>query len=229
MTPSLSPQVSFVVVSRNDDHGGDLTGRMQTFLNALGAQCDQHRLAAQLIVVEWNPPQSRRSLLEELNWPVSRHLDTRIFTVPPHVHSEIASGRPLPIFQMIAKNVGIRRSSAPWVIATNIDIIFSDGLMSFLSNYRFRHNSFYRTDRWDVPSRVQQEVSVEKQLNLCETHPLRRYSRLASFDFETNQEVAIYPAPRFFQRRYVGGIYRRYFPRPLKSALRRYGHLFERG
>ena len=47
--------------------------------------------------------------------------------------SELKASERLPLFQMIGKNVGIRRSRAPFVLATNVDIIFSDALFSFLA------------------------------------------------------------------------------------------------
>jgi hypothetical protein len=50
---------------------------------------------------------------------------------------------------MIGKNVGIRRSAAPYVLATNIDILFSDELFAFLQT-GMKPNAMYRVDRHDV-------------------------------------------------------------------------------
>ena len=47
--------LSVVATARNDDHGGNLLGRMQLFVDSLLAQCREHGLAAELILVEWNP------------------------------------------------------------------------------------------------------------------------------------------------------------------------------
>src|SRR5688500_10937699 len=61
--------LSVVATSRNDNHGGFLTHRMQHFVDGLAAQCARHGLRAELILVEWNPPADRVPLAEELRWP----------------------------------------------------------------------------------------------------------------------------------------------------------------
>ena len=38
------PYLSIVATTRNDDHGGSLLRRTQTFVNALVAQCNRHEL-----------------------------------------------------------------------------------------------------------------------------------------------------------------------------------------
>ncbi len=58
--------LSIVVVSRNDNHGGDMTRRMRLFVNGLIHQCNKFNLQAELIFVEWNPPKGRPLLSEIL-------------------------------------------------------------------------------------------------------------------------------------------------------------------
>ena len=53
--------------------------------------------------------------------------------MPPGVHRRYQYSEALPLYQMIAKNVGIRRARGQFVLATNIDIIFSDELVEYLS------------------------------------------------------------------------------------------------
>ena len=43
---------SFVAASRNDDHGGDLLRRTQSFINLLALQAERHRLRAELVLVD---------------------------------------------------------------------------------------------------------------------------------------------------------------------------------
>ena len=127
--------LSVVATSRNDNHGGFLTQRMQHFTDGLIAQCKRHRLRAELIMVEWNPPAERRPLAEELAWPQDcGPVDVRIITVPRELHARLPHGDKLPLYQMIAKNVGIRRARGRFVLATNIDILFSDEAMRFMSD-----------------------------------------------------------------------------------------------
>src|SRR5690349_18657287 len=117
------PRFSFVATSRNDDHGGDVLRRTQSFINRLADQCERHKAAAELILVEWNPTVSRGSLEEVLAWPRgSEWFNARIVTVPAQLHLAHRHGTRLALFQMIGKNVGIRRARGEHIIATNIDI-----------------------------------------------------------------------------------------------------------
>ena len=50
------PYLSVVATARNDNHGGNLLGRMQIFVDAWINQAKRHNLASELILVEWNPP-----------------------------------------------------------------------------------------------------------------------------------------------------------------------------
>ena len=123
--------MSVVATARNDDHGGNPLYRMQLFVNGLIAQCDRHRLPAELVLVEWNPPADRPRLAEVLEWPESEGwCDVRIVEVPHELHMRLEHADRLPLFQMIGKNVGIRRARGRFVLATNIDILFSDDLVA---------------------------------------------------------------------------------------------------
>src|SRR5947208_13551885 len=102
------PMLSVVATSRNDDHGGSLTRRMQTFVNAFISQCQRHDLRAELILVEWNPPADRPRLAEALKWPADPSpCEVRIIEVPETLHRRFKCAEALPLFQMIGKNVGI--------------------------------------------------------------------------------------------------------------------------
>lgn len=165
--------LSLVATSRNDNHGGFLTQRMQHFADGFVAQCRRHALRAELILVEWNPPADRRPLADELIWPQDCGLcDIRIITVPRELHDRLPYGDKLPLFQMIAKNVGIRRARGRFVLATNIDILFSDGAMRFMRE-RLREGHLYRTDRLDVPTEVPSSADFSDVLEFCRHEAFR--------------------------------------------------------
>ena len=48
--------LSLVATARNDDHGGNLRGRMQAFVSGFLEQCKRFNISSELILVEWNPP-----------------------------------------------------------------------------------------------------------------------------------------------------------------------------
>lgn len=176
------PQISFVVTSRNDNHGGSLLRRMQVFVTALLEQCDRHELPAELIIVEWNPPSDRPDLQAALTWPESPgYCQVRIIRVPESIHRRLEHSEVLPLFQMIAKNVGILRARGKFLLATNIDIIFSDELFQLFASGHFERGKMYRIDRHDVMSDVPLEAGVSEQLEYCRTHQIRVNTREGSF------------------------------------------------
>jgi hypothetical protein len=170
-------QLSVVACSRNDNHGGSLTARTQHFIDGFVAQCKRHGLRAELILVEWNPPADRVPLRKELRWPSdSGPCDIRIITVPSEVHQTFSHADKIPLFQMIAKNVGIRRARGRFVLATNIDILFSDGVIRFMRD-RLRPGVLYRTARADIPAKVPSGGNFSKVLQFCESEAFRIHGR----------------------------------------------------
>src|SRR5262249_58306587 len=187
-----SPYLSVVAAARNDDHGGNLLRRMQAFVNAWIGQCKRHALDSELILVEWNPPKDREPLLRALRWP--KYLGpcrVRILTVPEEVHRRYKHAEALPLYQMMAKNVGIRRARGQFVLATNIDIIFSDELMAFLAQRRLEDGRMYRIDRYDVMSEVPVDGSVDEQLAYCRCHTIRLSAREGVFPVTSNGQRAL--------------------------------------
>jgi hypothetical protein len=147
------PHLSVVATSRNDEHGGHLLARMQLFVRGLAEQADRFQLPVELILVEWNPPPERPPLVDALGLKSTEFFRPSVITVPHEVHVTFPHHDGLPLFQMIGKNVGIRRSSAPFVLATNIDILFSDELFDFLGS-GLKPNAMYRVDRHDVQAEL---------------------------------------------------------------------------
>ena len=169
-----TPELTVVATVRNDDHGGNLLHRLQLFTSGLLAQCKRHALNAELVLVEWNAPADKPALAEALRWPGDAGwCSVRIITVPAEVHAQFKHADQLPLFQMIGKNAGIRRARGRFVLATNIDILFSDELMHFLSSGDLSRGRMYRVDRYDVPAQVPVEASVEEQLAYCRHNVLR--------------------------------------------------------
>src|SRR5580704_9565139 len=188
VTPSVysrdpeAPYISVVATARNDDHGGNLLGRMQVFVDAWINQAKRHQLPSELILVEWNPTPDREPLAAALRWPQDTGpCQVRIIEVPPELHARYRHAAALPLYQMIAKNVGIRRARGEFILATNIDIVFSDELVEFLSERRLEKSRMYRIDRTDVMSDVPVNGTVDEQLAYCRSHLIRVFAREGSF------------------------------------------------
>ncbi|HVI85805.1 MAG TPA: hypothetical protein VNA86_10840, partial [bacterium] len=177
------PQLSVVVTARNDNHGGDMLQRMQIFVGGLLEQCHRHGLPAELIIVEWNPPPDRPRLAGALSWPREHGpCAVRIVEVPPHIHRRYRYSDRLPLFQMIAKNVGIRRARGQFILSTNIDLLFSDALTRFLASGQIDPDCMYRIDRFDVPAAVPVGALIDRQLEYCRRHVIRVNTRRGTFE-----------------------------------------------
>ena len=173
-----TPYLSVVVTARNDDHGGNLLGRMQAFVSGFISQANRHGLSSELIIVEWNPPDGRPSLMEALQWPPDAGAcAVRLIEVPAELHRRYRHSEDLPLYQMIAKNVGIRRARGQFILATNIDILFSDELVEHLAQGKLERGRMYRIDRHDVMSGVPADAGVDEQLEYCKSHLLRINAR----------------------------------------------------
>src|SRR5712692_4009083 len=86
----LEPKISFVVAARNDDYGGNFLHRMQVFVDGLLTLWQRHRLDAELVVVEWNPPSDKPRLTQAIRWPSSVPPGRlRVIEVPATVHRRL--------------------------------------------------------------------------------------------------------------------------------------------
>ena len=172
-----APYISIVVASRNDNHGGDMLKRMRIFVNGLIHQCNKYKLPCELIFVEWNPPENSKPLKDVLPKSDSKFLDIRYIVVPQRVHSQLNNSERLPLFQMIAKNIGIRKSNAKFVLCTNVDLLFSDRLFERLSKQDLEVSKVYRANRCDVPNTLNENEKVSDQLRYCENNILKRLGK----------------------------------------------------
>ena len=174
------PYVSFVTVARNDDHGGDFLPRMIVFITALLEQVKKHNLRAELIIVDWNPPPDKFKLHQAIIFssPILTDLiknsscKIRIIEVPPEIHKRFQHSDKIQLFQMIGKNVGIKRAHGKFVIATNIDLLFSDKLIKTLASKSLKPKFFYRIDRYDVNG-IPYEASISQQFDHCIRNVIR--------------------------------------------------------
>ncbi|MBM0740837.1 hypothetical protein JOY44_04265 [Phormidium sp. CLA17] len=169
-----APYLSIVAAARNDNHGGNMLRRMQIFINGVITQARRYQVPIELIIVEWNPPTDNLRLSEALSWEIGDSpCVVRVIEVPNELHHQLRHSASLPLFQMIAKNVGIRRATGEFVLATNIDLLFSDALFEFLASRQLQPGKSYRVDRYDVASEVPLESSIEEQFVYCDRSIIR--------------------------------------------------------
>lgn len=192
------PYISFVVTSRNDNHGGDLRKRMMIFCKGLIHQCNKFKLPCELIVVDWNSP-NQNELLDSVLPKVSEndYLSVRFVIVPPEIHSTFRFSEELGLYQMIAKNVGIRRANAEFVLCTNVDLLFSDALFEELAKRNLAHGKYYRANRCDIPATINENDSVDDQLKFCEANIIKRLGKISEYAVIYNERGILFKSSIF--------------------------------
>jgi len=163
----MIPDLSVVVVGRNDGYGGDFRKRMQYSVDALLSLSEQVGLRVELVVVEWNPPQSRERLSDALAWPDGRTGSVRIVEVPKSVHQQFTNAEEMPVFEYVAKNVGIRRATGDYILCTNPDIIFNEELLAFFADEDLSPDCFYRMGKFNVDTVPESMHTVDDVLDHC--------------------------------------------------------------
>lgn len=171
---NIEPYLSVVATARNDNHGGNLLGRMQIFVSGLLQQAERHKVPLELILVEWNPPSDKPVLAEVLQWPKNlTYASVRIVQFPANFHRTYEHWDRLPLYQMIGKNVGIRRARGKFILSTNIDILFSDELFDYFARRKLSAGKMYRVDRYDVDENIPSNASLDEWLMFCRKNIIR--------------------------------------------------------
>lgn len=178
----IKPYLSIVTVSRNDNHGGDMMKRMRLFVKGLIHQCNKFKLPCELVMVEWNPIAGVGLLKDVLpQTQADDFLSIRYVLVPNEVHKKHAFSDQIPLFQMIGKNVGIRRAYANFVLCTNVDLLFSDELFEILSKKELKEGHYYRANRCDVPNTLDEGWDFGQQIKFCKENIKKRLGKNALF------------------------------------------------
>jgi hypothetical protein len=187
------PLVSFVATARNDNHGGNLLRRIRAFSHSIAALAHRSRVPCELVVVDWNPPEDVPRMHSALDWPgSSQYFNTRIIEVPREIHAQFHHHDVLPLYQMIGKNVGIRRAHGEFILCTNIDIVFEESFFQFMAEGGLKKRTIYRADRYDVDENIPVNASIDELLRFCRTNVVRINNFKGSFNLETNEGVPFY-------------------------------------
>jgi len=222
MAPAKTPYLSIVAVSRNDNHGGDMHKRMRVFVRGLIHQCNKFRLPCELLLVEWNPPGGSAPLKTILpSVSEADYLAIRYIVVPPELHRRLAFNEQIPLFQMIGKNVGIRRAAAEYVLCTNVDLLFSDALFERLAQKNLQPGCFYRANRCDVPNTLNEEWQVEDQLKFCLRNTRQRLGKDYRWPNIANTTGVVFRYPFFYPFIKTYARLRQQFERSLEDQLNR--------
>ena len=148
-----APYLSIVIAVRNDNYGGDFIQRLQNFIRWNTDLLEKHKVATEIVLVNWNPIENKPTLKESIKWVKNRqYVAYRIITVPKEVHLQFCDQevrKVLPLYEYLAKNVGIRRANGQFVLAMNPDIQIDERIIRKISSKKLESNRFYRANRID--------------------------------------------------------------------------------
>lgn len=183
--------ISFVVATRNDDHGGNMDMKNQFFIDKWAYVTSKFNLSCELIIIDWNPLNEKEDLKNTIKYPqINPNQSIRVIKVPEKFHREYKTSKQLNFYQMQAKNVGIRRAKGKFILCTNIDIIFSEEMIKYLSKKELDENKVYRTDRYDIDFDLFDNLNNETEffMNYCSGIHKKNYS----IDLKSNKKYYIY-------------------------------------
>ena len=147
-----APSISIVVTARHDRYGGDVSERILKPLQFNASCLSERGIAYEVILVEWDPIPGRPYLSDLL----ATHLPDlatrairRIIVAPEYQTALTQNSRPFYL-EYLAKNVGIRRAAAPFVLVSNVDILLGRTVVDTLAHGRLVHGTIYRAPRYDI-------------------------------------------------------------------------------
>lgn len=168
-----APYLSIVATASSADAPDDLA-RAQLFVESWIHQARHHHLDSELIIVAPSPL--------ALHWPSDcSPCAVRILEVPREAQSP---GH--PDNRRLLLNAGIRRARGEFILATHIDIVFSNELIEFLASRRLEQGRMYRADRYDVEPGIPVDATPDQRLAYCSSHLMRVAARESVFPVTSN-------------------------------------------
>lgn len=144
------PRLSIVATARNDNYGGLLKERINTFIKFLVSGSNDNDIPTELIFVEYNPPENAPLFAEILKIDTGKFLTVRFIVVPRSFHQKINEHSKIPLLEYVAKNIGIKRARGEYIMMTNPDIIIGDEIFRFVMSNEISPQNYYRVDRHDI-------------------------------------------------------------------------------
>ncbi|KAI7890816.1 uncharacterized protein EV154DRAFT_421350 [Mucor mucedo] len=145
LSPGETPTeyLSIVIVTRVDNYAGGQQHRLQNFIDSAHILAEKTKEKIELLIVEWNPPEDRRRVIDAFRFRSSKYLKYRIITVPPSLHQIIQNRGKSPLHEFEGKNLGIRFARGEFVVCTNQDDIWSHNFHNAVMSRVFEKGVIY--------------------------------------------------------------------------------------
>lgn len=147
-----APRLSIVVTGRHDNYGGDFNERFFRALRFNHARLSERGVDFELVLAEWNPVPGKQTLCELLGTALPELPANRLtrIVVAPEYQAALAQNLRIDFMEYVAKNVGIRRATAPFILATNTDILLGREVVDVLAADKLERGVLYRAARYDI-------------------------------------------------------------------------------
>ena len=163
-------KVSAVIVSRNDDYGGNLKER--------SSYCFQSSIDTydEVTYIDWNSPEEDGSLFYAVKDNLKFKGNFRHLVIPPSAAKALTNYDPHAqvCCEVLARNIGIKRSSGDYIVSTNIDIIAPPRVNLEAAINSMNKDTFYTVSRRDVDLPVIKEFHGG-EVNYQDYDKLRQY------------------------------------------------------
>ncbi len=172
-------KLSAVVITRNDNYGGNLNDRATYCLNSLINTFDE------VFLIDWNSP--TYPLLWDIQDNINFKNNLHHIVITPEIASQLTNNDPQAqkCCEVLARNIGIRRATGDYIVSTNIDVICPrrDQLEKTIQD-DFVDNTFYTISRrhltWEMIEEFHGGERKYKEWeklrdNLIQTSEERRY------------------------------------------------------
>jgi hypothetical protein len=158
MTASDPLFLSIVITDRHDNYGGDFRERIAVPLRFNDERLSERGVPYEVILVEWDPIPGRPLLSEMLarELPDLARRALRPIVVAPEYQRAMTQNPRAGYLEYVAKNVGIRRASAPFVLVTNVDILLGREVVEVIAGRQLQPGTVYRAPRYDIKLGVDQ-------------------------------------------------------------------------
>jgi hypothetical protein len=176
------PYVTFVSYFRNDNYTSDFDLRVRRATQFLVRQLQRSAIAAELILVEWNPPTDRPLIIDSLGpFPQGDCIQVHGIVVGKEHHERYRGSQEWGMNPAAAANVGLRRARGNFISPKAADTYLSDEVVAVLARGDLSDDAMYRCDRLDVvlPTAALEEPDDAALLAGLASLESFRHSRLA--------------------------------------------------
>lgn len=208
--PGCTPYLSVVLTGRNDAYSAGYVQRVQNYASLLAKFADRYQLCTELIVVEFGVEAGKQLVFDLVQWPkeglyggvrsiiVPTEVAEKPFRdgsvehfVPQHRWEAFKQAGPF-MYEYIAKNVGIRRARAEFVLSANADSLIGEEVVEFLAKRQLEKDFVYRVERVDLPENAPTN-DLEQLLIWGAQHGTREPNH-----HKKNSPRLRYPDPKYF-------------------------------